>query len=81
MKEAGYHGTDAELRGMCVDAFRRWLDGRFQQTLDDDRRTYILGNIEQLRGGNLACWCPLDGPCHAEVLLELANVVRPGASG
>lgn len=26
-----------------------------------------------LRGVNLACWCPLDQPCHADVLLELAN--------
>ena len=26
-----------------------------------------------LRGRNLACWCPLDQPCHADVLLELAN--------
>lgn len=26
-----------------------------------------------LRGKNLACWCPLDEPCHADVLLELAN--------
>jgi hypothetical protein len=29
---------------------------------------------EQLRGKNLACWCPLDQPCHADVLLELANM-------
>ena len=28
----------------------------------------------ELRGKNLACWCPLDQPCHADVLLELANV-------
>ena len=26
-----------------------------------------------LQGKNLACWCPLDKPCHADVLLELAN--------
>ncbi len=26
-----------------------------------------------LRGQNLACWCALDQPCHADVLLELAN--------
>lgn len=26
-----------------------------------------------LRGKNLACWCPLDQACHADVLLELAN--------
>ena len=28
-----------------------------------------------LRGKNLACWCKLDQPCHADVLLELANKV------
>jgi len=27
----------------------------------------------QLGGRNLACWCPLDRPCHADVLLEIAN--------
>jgi hypothetical protein len=27
----------------------------------------------RLGGKNLACWCPLDRPCHADVLLELAN--------
>jgi hypothetical protein len=26
-----------------------------------------------LRGRDLACWCPLDQPCHADVLLEIAN--------
>lgn len=26
-----------------------------------------------LRGRDLVCWCPLDLPCHADVLLELAN--------
>ncbi|QSM90796.1 Uncharacterised protein [Mycobacteroides abscessus subsp. bolletii] len=27
----------------------------------------------ELRGLDLVCWCPLDSPCHADVLLELAN--------
>jgi hypothetical protein len=26
-----------------------------------------------LRGKNLACWCPIDKPCHADFLLEIAN--------
>lgn len=26
-----------------------------------------------LRGKALACWCPLDQPCHADVLLAFAN--------
>lgn len=28
---------------------------------------------EDLAGKDLACWCRLDAPCHADVLLELAN--------
>lgn len=31
----------------------------------------------ELRGKDLACWCSLDQPCHADVLLELANAGQP----
>lgn len=34
-------------------------------TVDDVKR--------ELRGKNLCCWCALDTPCHADVLLEIAN--------
>lgn len=34
---------------------------------------YVSDCIKYLRGRNLACWCALDAPCHADVLLELAN--------
>lgn len=27
----------------------------------------------ELRGKDLACWCPIGAPCHADVLLELVN--------
>lgn len=27
----------------------------------------------ELHGKNLACWCSIDEPCHADVLLEIAN--------
>lgn len=27
----------------------------------------------ELRGKPLCCWCPLDQPCHADILLEIAN--------
>ena len=30
-------------------------------------------DLQNLKGKNLACWCRLDQPCHAEVLLEIAN--------
>ena len=29
--------------------------------------------LEPLRGKSLGCWCPLDEPCHADVLLKWAN--------
>ena len=33
----------------------------------------LMDHIGELRGKNLACWCPLDQPCHRDVLLEIAN--------
>lgn len=29
--------------------------------------------LEPLKGKDLACWCEPGAPCHADVLLELAN--------
>lgn len=38
-------------------------------------RKRILDNLPSLRGKDLACWCAPDQPCHADVLLRLANEV------
>ena len=38
-----------------------------------DLRCFSRRGLKKLRGKNLACWCPLDKPCHADVLLKLAN--------
>ena len=57
-------------RQMAVDLFRKkWSTWR---------TSYSAEMIHELRGKDLACWCPLDQPCHADVLLEMAN--RPIAS-
>lgn len=37
------------------------------------RRDLILTRLPDLRGRDLACWCKPGCPCHADVLLELAN--------
>ena len=36
-----------------------------------------------IKGKNLACWCKLDKPCHADFLIRLANAraVTPGEKG
>ena len=49
-----------------------------QKTFAAQRET-LLKRLPELRGRDLACWCPLvdeEGnpvPCHADVLLEIAN--------
>ena len=52
-----------------AEAVRRYredlLAGRLGVTVDDVRR--------ELRGRDLACYCPLDAACHADVLLGIAN--------
>lgn len=76
-REAGYLGDAGELSARCVSAFRVWLGRHWQINWAGSesaaRRGAILEGIAELRGKNLACWCPLDKPCHADVLLELAN--------
>lgn len=37
------------------------------------RQLPYMTDVCQLRGKDLACWCPLDQPCHADALLEAAN--------
>jgi hypothetical protein len=37
------------------------------------RRAAILAALHTLRGKPLACWCKPGCPCHADVLLRLAN--------
>lgn len=46
-----------------------------QRGLVFHRRTVVTPEMVQreLRGKNLACWCKPGAPCHADVLLELAN--------
>ena len=36
-------------------------------------KDFLKSAIAPLRGKNLACWCPIGEPCHADVLLEIAN--------
>lgn len=56
----------------CVAMFRDWLNGKAPGLLPG-RRAKLLARLPELRGKNLACWCALDKPCHADVLIEFAN--------
>ena len=66
----------------CVDVsrsskwgnpFRVLMYGR--QGAIDRFECYVLPHlpVHELRGKDLACWCPLDQPCHRDVLLKAAN--------
>lgn len=69
----GVHGTRAE----CVDMFTRLMAGQICVSAGPDpqiQRDYyemVKRDRRELRGLNLACWCTLDGPCHADVLLTI----------
>jgi hypothetical protein len=56
----GNHVMTAEE---AVRRYKRWLS-----------RTFYEQEIkEALAGKNLACWCEPGSPCHADILLEVAN--------
>ena len=48
---------------------RGWRgDGPMERRFDR-----MAEDLHELRGRDLACWCPPGSPCHADVLIELAN--------
>ncbi|NKR75812.1 DUF4326 domain-containing protein [Rhodococcus hoagii] len=69
----------AEARQFVTDAYRDRLadsDRHPGDPLYEGAPTY--GEIRsELAGKDLACWCPLDQPCHADVLLEITNGSQP----
>ena len=38
-----------------------------------DHPNLVYEAKQKLRGKNLACWCKEGEPCHADILLEIAN--------
>ena len=59
-------GNDASSQ-YAVEAYKEWL------TDTPEGRFTAKKAVELLRGKNLACFCKIGDPCHADVLLELAN--------
>lgn len=51
-------------RAGAATAYRRYLD---------QHPELAAAAREELAGKHLACWCPLDAPCHADILLAVAN--------
>lgn len=51
---------------LSIAAYRLWAEEQMAWSTRDDF-------LDPIKGRDLACWCPLDQPCHADVLLELAN--------
>ena len=67
-------------RAHAVELFRWWLsrpaDDLSMPFRREHHRLRTLLALDALRGRDLACWCPLNEPCHADVLMQLANEVR-----
>lgn len=57
-------GSREQAVKLAVRAFRLWCLLRLRKEPNW---------LAPLRGKNLACFCDVDAPCHADVLLELAN--------
>lgn len=73
----GRDGTREQCVAMFYQLARGFVDLGNAHVEVDDQLTYfcrLRRHISDLAGHDLACWCALDGkPCHADVLLHLAN--------
>lgn len=65
--------TEDRTAGEAVSAFAIWLSVDGCHAGIQEKKDVILDNINDLRGKDLACWCRIDKPCHATVLLRIAN--------
>jgi hypothetical protein len=66
-------------RQEVIECYRRSLlrhDPEPRRLVGSDLSWFVKVTVEEVRrdlaGKDLACWCP-PGPCHADVLLEVAN--------
>lgn len=60
--------------GKDGDGDRAYLVTLFlEYTIRPEQADLVQRIKRDLRGKNLACWCPPGSPCHADVLLEIAN--------
>lgn len=62
---------NAAQRVLIVAAFEKF----FRQWLEQEPHARQM-MIDELRGKDLACWCPVNRSCHADVLLQIANEPR-----
>ena len=61
---------------IAVDRFREDLLAAIEDpwgSSHDIEFRIMAESIDELVGKDLACWCPPGQPCHADVLLALAN--------
>ena len=57
-------------RAERVVQFAEWLS---HGPDTDPARKRILNNLDRIKDRPLGCFCPLNEPCHADVLIEKAN--------
>ena len=67
----GYGDDEAGCRRASVELYHRWTAGEIAHPAGI--APPLKAELAPLRGKNLACWCALDQPCHADVLLAIAN--------
>jgi hypothetical protein len=74
--EATEASDKQDARRASVHAFRSYLESRVPDANDENYPSDDEIRAE-LAGRDLACWCPLDEPCHGDVLLDIANRAQP----
>lgn len=71
---AAKYGLDPDAAQVkAVELCGLWLRGKLDEKLSPGDPPSRADIRAELAGHNLACWCRPGTPCHADVLIELAN--------
>lgn len=69
---AAKYGLDADAAQVkAIALYQRWVDGEPGLTEQAPPERDVI--VAELKGKNLACWCKPGTPCHADILIEIAN--------
>ena len=78
VKRGFYEEPEMMMAALAVHDYEKAIESPVGLDFPTRQRfVNIRDSLWKLRGKNLACFCQLDQPCHADVLLALANTKAP----
>lgn len=70
-----HFGTEFKIRTVeqAINCYKNLVLVKLNPGFIFGQELIMKADLSELKGKNLACWCKEGSPCHADILLEMAN--------